>query len=56
MREGGDVRAYFRDHVVGARVAGEVDEHVDALLLNALGNGKLAPAVEQAGHVEEAFD
>ena len=50
------VSAYLRDHIVGACVAGEVDENIDALFLNALRNCKLATAVKKPSHVQEALD
>ena len=50
------VRAYFRNHVIGACVTSEVDQHVDAFFLNSLSNCKLAAAVKQACHVQKALD
>ncbi len=56
LHRSGPIRAYLCDHVIGSSVASEVNKHVDALLLYALRNCKLSPAVEQPCHVQEALD
>ncbi len=49
------VRANLRDHVIRPRVSGKVDEHIDTLLLNALGNCELPATAQHTRHVHNSM-